>query len=305
MSQMGKPEGRTQPAISAHILAEQVIEWYADNARALPWRGADVDPWAVMVSEFMLQQTPVNRVLPVYEAWMAKWPAPADLAAASTGDAVRMWGKLGYPRRALRLYTAANAIVADHAGVVPRDVAALKALPGVGDYTAAAIAAFAYGQRVAVVDTNVRRVVHRAVVGAADAGPSTTKADFALTDSLLPSTAQRAALMSIGLMELGALVCTAANPACERCPLLADCAWVAAGRPAYGGKPKRVQKFAGTDRQVRGLLMDVLRDNEHAVAKADLDVVWHDHDQRERALDGLLRDGLAVIDVHGQFALPR
>lgn len=305
MSQMGKPQRTTQPAISAHVLAEQIIDWYDGNARDLPWRGADVDAWAVMVSEFMLQQTPVARVLPAFKAWMAKWPAPADLAAEPTGEAVRMWGKLGYPRRALRLHAAASAIVVDHAGVVPRDVDALKALPGVGDYTAAAIAAFAYGQRIAVVDTNVRRVVHRAVRGAADAGPSTTKADFALTDSLLPSTPQRAARMSIGLMELGALVCTAANPACERCPLVADCAWVAAGRPAYDGKPKRVQKFAGTDRQVRGLLMDVLRDNEHAVAKADLDVVWHDHDQRERALDGLLRDGLAVIDERGLFALPR
>ncbi|PRZ43194.1 A/G-specific DNA-adenine glycosylase [Antricoccus suffuscus] len=298
------PRNATQSAIGAHLLAERIIDWYDVNARDLPWRGVDVDPWAVMVSEFMLQQTPVNRVLPVFEAWMVKWPAPADLAAESVGEAVRMWGKLGYPRRALRLHAAAGAIVADHGGVVPRDVDDLKALPGVGDYTAAAIASFAYGQRIAVVDTNVRRVVHRAVLGAAEAGQSTTKADFALTDSLLPSTPQRAARMSIGLMELGALLCTATNPVCERCPLRTDCAWVAAGRPAYDGKPKRVQKFAGTDRQVRGLLMDVLRDNERAVTKADLDVVWQDADQRERALDGLLRDGLAVIDENGLFALP-
>ena len=285
-------------------MADSVIGWYDDNARELPWRGPAVSPWAVMVSEFMLQQTPVARVLPAYAAWMRRWPTPAALAAEPTGEALRMWGKLGYPRRALRLHAAATAIADEHGGVVPGEVEQLKELPGVGDYTAAAIAAFAFGQRVAVVDTNVRRVVHRAVLGAADAGPSTTKSDFAVTESLLPKAPHRAARMSIGLMELGALVCTATRPACDRCPLAGDCAWLRAGRPPYTGKPKRGQTFAGTDRQVRGLLMDVLRDNDAAVAKADLDVVWQDDDQRERALDGLLRDGLAVIDDNGLFALP-
>lgn len=300
-------DGRQVPGTGSpvvHVISEAVIEWYGEHGRDLPWRGAGVDPWAVMVSEFMLQQTPVARVLPVFAAWMAKWPSPADLAAGSSGEAVRMWGKLGYPRRALRLHAAATAITEGHGVVVPRSAEALKALPGVGDYTAAAIAAFAYGQRVAVVDTNVRRVVHRAVLGAADAGPSTTKTDFAVTESLLPHDPPRAARLSIALMELGALVCTATSPSCERCPIEAECAWVRAGRPAYTGKAKRVQRFAGTDRQVRGLLMDVLRDNEMAVTKADLDVVWHDDGQRERALDGLLRDGLVTIVDDGMFALP-
>lgn len=301
---MGRSDSTAQPGAAAAVLAELVIAWYDDNARDLPWRDPEASPWAVMVSEFMLQQTPVARVLPVFAEWMNRWPTPAKLAAEPTGEAVRMWGKLGYPRRALRLHAAATAIADEYAGVVPREVDRLKALPGVGDYTAAAIAAFAYGQRVPVVDTNVRRVVHRAVLGAADAGPSTTKADFAVTEALLPEAPHRAARMSIGLMELGALVCTASRPACGRCPLAADCAWLSAGRPAYVGKPKRGQTFAGTDRQVRGLLMDVLRNNDAAVTKADLDVVWQDDDQRERALDSLLRDGLAVIDDDGLFALP-
>lgn len=281
-----------------------VRRWYAENARELPWRGRDVDPWAVLVSELMLQQTPVSRVLPVFEAWMSRWPTPAALAADSPGEAVRMWGKLGYPRRALRLHAAATEIADTHGGVVPDDLAALKSLPGIGDYTAAAVSAFAFGRRVAVVDTNVRRVVHRAVLGAAEAGSSTTRADFALVESLLPEHDADAADASISLMELGALVCTAKDPRCVACPLLSACAWVQEGRPAYDGPPRRVQRFAGTDRQVRGLLMDVLRGSEGSVAKPALDIVWEDDVQRERALLSLLDDGLVVRLADGRYALP-
>lgn len=285
-------------------IIEHVSRWYDDHARELPWRGADVSPWAVMVSEFMLQQTPVARVIPAFEAWLERWPQPADLAADSTGEAVRRWGKLGYPRRALRLHAAATEITRAHNGVVPSDLAALKALPGVGDYTAAALCAFAFGKRVAVVDTNVRRVVHRAVLGAADAGPSTTKADFALVDEMLPEDDAAAAHASIALMELGALVCTAKDPRCADCPIVGECAWVAAGKPEYDGPPKRAQRFAGTDRQVRGLLMDVLRAADEPVAKHALDIVWSDDEQRERALTGLLDDRLAVTTSDGRYSLP-
>ncbi|WP_134322039.1 A/G-specific adenine glycosylase [Cumulibacter soli] len=285
-------------------LIEAVGDWYRGAKRELPWRGDDVPAWAVMVSEFMLQQTPVARVLPVFEEWMQRWPTPHDLAADSPGEAVRMWGKLGYPRRALRLHAAAVAIDDRHGGDVPSDPAALKSLPGVGDYTAAAVAAFAFGQRIAVVDTNVRRVVHRAVLGAADAGPSTTRADFALVDDMLPDDPAQAAHVSIALMELGALVCTSKSPRCADCPVVAACAWVAAGKPAYDGPPKRAQRFAGTDRQVRGLLMDVLRGADEAVPRAELDVVWSDDVQRQRALQGLLSDGLVVLESDGRYALP-
>ncbi|WP_199849733.1 A/G-specific adenine glycosylase [Blastococcus sp. Marseille-P5729] len=289
---------------SDDALVAAISDWYDDHARELPWRGPGATPWAVMVSEFMLQQTPVSRVIPAFEAWMAKWPAPSDLAAASIGEAVRMWGKLGYPRRALRLHAAAAEITESYNGVIPSALSDLRGLPGVGEYTAAAICAFAFGRRVAVVDTNVRRVVHRAVLGAADAGPSTTKADFALVESMLPDAPAEAAKLSIALMELGALVCTAKNPRCADCPIVSACAWVAAGKPEYDGPPKRVQRFAGTDRQVRGLLMDVLRGNEGSVAKAQLDVVWSDGEQRERALAGLLADGLAVRTPDGTYTLP-
>lgn len=285
-------------------LVDAARRWYDRHARELPWRGAAVSPWAVLVSEFMLQQTPVGRVLPVFDEWLRRWPSPADLAADSPGEAVRAWGKLGYPRRALRLHAAATAIVQRHGGAVPSDLADLKALPGVGDYTAAAVAAFAFGNRVAVVDTNVRRVVHRSVLGAADAGPTTTRSDFALVESMLPERPGAAAHASIALMELGALVCTSKNPRCADCPVLPGCAWVAAGKPAYDGPPRRAQRFAGTDRQVRGLLMDVLRDATEPVDGAALDVVWSDDPQRVRALQGLLEDGLAVITADGRYVLP-
>lgn len=285
-------------------LIAAVRSWYADNARELPWRGTHVSPWAVMVSEFMLQQTPVARVVPVFDEWIRRWPTPADLAANSPGEAVRMWGKLGYPRRALRLHAAARAITAEHDGAVPDDPATLKTLPGVGDYTAAAVAAFAFGRRVAVVDTNVRRVVHRAVLGAADAGPATTRSDFTLVDSMLPDRPADSANASIALMELGALVCTSKAPTCIDCPLVSSCAWVLDGKPDYDGPPRRTQRFAGTDRQVRGLLMDVLRNASEPVPRSSLDVVWHDDPQRRRALNGLLDDGLAVLTDDGRYSLP-
>ena len=146
-------------------LHEPVLEWYDVHQRDLPWRRPEAGPWAVMVSEYMLQQTPVARVLPAYDAWLRRWPTPVALAAEAPGEAVRMWGKLGYPRRALRLHAAATDIVARHGGAVPTDHAELLALPGVGDYTAAAIAVFGHGQRHVVLDTNVRRVLARAVAG--------------------------------------------------------------------------------------------------------------------------------------------
>ena len=250
----------------------------------------------------MLQQTPVARVQPVWEQWLARWPTPSALAAEPSGEAVRAWGRLGYPRRALRLHAAAQAVVREHGGELPTTVAGLLALPGVGDYTARAVAAFAYRQRHAVVDTNVRRVVARAVEGRADA--PVTRADLALVLDLLPAADEDAATASVALMELGALLCTARAPRCPSCPLLARCAWVLAGRPALDAPVRRPQAFAGTDRQVRGRLLAVLRESSTPVDADVLGQVWDEPVQRARALDGLVADGLVDPLPDGRYALP-
>jgi A/G-specific adenine glycosylase len=278
-----------------------VLDWYAEHARDLPWRGPGATPWAVMVSEFMLQQTPVSRVLPVFESWMATWPTPADLAAVPSGEAVRAWGRLGYPRRALRLHAAATAIVERYDGEVPPGYDDLIALPGIGDYTASAIASFAFGGAHAVLDTNVRRVFARAVSGVEFPPASVTRAERVLAESLVPE--EQPATWAVAVMELGALVCTATSPRCGACPISDRCAWALAGHPAYAGPPRRGQAWAGTDRQVRGRIMAVLRDAEGSVARSRLDGVWSDAVQRERALQSLLDDGLVVED-DGRYALP-
>jgi A/G-specific adenine glycosylase len=278
-----------------------VLDWYADHARDLPWRGPGATPWAVMVSEFMLQQTPVARVLPVFDSWMTTWPTPADLAAAPSGEAVRAWGRLGYPRRALRLHAAATAIVERHHGEVPPSYDELIALPGIGDYTASAIASFAFGGSHAVLDTNVRRVFARAVSGVEFPATAVNKPERVLAESLVPD--EEPATWAVAVMELGALVCTAAAPKCNSCPISDRCAWNLAGRPAYDGPPRRGQAWAGTDRQVRGRLMAVLRDAEGSVTRARLDAVWPEPGQRDRALQSLLADGL-LVETDGRYALP-
>ncbi|MBO0652693.1 A/G-specific adenine glycosylase [Streptomyces triculaminicus] len=293
----------TTPQTST-LLHAPVIDWFRAHARDLPWRRPEAGPWGVMVSEFMLQQTPVNRVLPMYEQWLARWPRPADLAAEAPGEAVRAWGRLGYPRRALRLHAAASAITERHGGEVPRDHAKLLALPGVGEYTAAAVASFAYGQRHAVLDTNVRRVFARAVTGAQYPPNATTAAERRLARALLPDDEPVAASWAAATMELGALVCTARTPSCGRCPIADQCAWLAAGSPAHDGPPRRGQTYAGTDRQVRGKLLAVLREAVSAVPQAALDAVWHEPVQRARALDGLVADGLVEPLPGGMYRLP-
>lgn len=281
-----------------------VLAWYQTNARDLPWRSPDASPWSILVSEIMLQQTPVVRVLPAWQAWTERWPTPADLAEEPSGEAVRMWNRLGYPRRALRLHACAVAITEEHGGEVPSDHTTLLALPGVGSYTAAAVASFAFGQRHAVLDTNVRRVLARAETGIEYPPKTQTKGEVALAESLVPGPPSVAARWAVGVMELGALVCTARSPKCADCPIANQCAWRLAGKPAHDGPPRRAQTYAGTDRQVRGRLLAVLRDAEHPVPKDALDAVWDDGIQRERALDGLVSDGLVDPLDDGRFALP-
>ncbi|MGP4109897.1 A/G-specific adenine glycosylase [Streptomyces sp. 4N509B] len=281
-----------------------VIEWFSEHARDLPWRRPEAGAWGVMVSEFMLQQTPVSRVLPVYTEWLERWPRPADLAAEAPGEAVRAWGRLGYPRRALRLHGAAAAMVERHGGEVPHDHHQLLALPGVGEYTAAAVASFAYGQRHAVLDTNVRRVFARAVTGTEYPPNATTAAERRLARMLLPEEETTAARWAAATMELGALLCTARSPQCGRCPIAEACAWRRAGSPPHQGPARRGQTYAGTDRQVRGKLLAVLRTAPAPVDRATLDRVWHDPEQRARALAGLLTDGLAERLPDGRYRLP-
>ncbi len=304
MRQPGGPERVGAPGRSVDELHSRVLEWYAEHARDLPWRRADASPWGVLVSEIMLQQTPVVRVEPVWREWMARWPTPADLAGAAAGDAVRAWGRLGYPRRALRLHAAAGVIEAEHRGAVPADLAGLRSLPGVGAYTASAVAAFAHGQRCAVVDTNVRRVQARAVTGAALPAPALTAAETALAERLVPDDPAVAPAWAVAVMELGALVCTARAPRCGVCPIADLCAWQRAGAPAHDGPAPRGQAWHGTDRQVRGRLLALLRESDHPLDDAALSTAWPDDDvQRARCLTSLLADGL--VARHGDsYQLP-
>ena len=280
-----------------------IVDWFATAARDLPWRRPGVDAWAVLVSEVMLQQTPVARVEPLWRKWLTRWPTPSALAAASPAEVIRAWGKLGYPRRALRLREAAAAIAERHGDVVPSSVSELEALPGIGTYTARAVACFGYGQRQPVVDTNVRRVVARLVHGRAEAA-NARASDLADIAALAPEGEDRAVRFSVAIMELGALVCVAATPRCGACPVRDRCAWRLAGSPAHDGPARRVQKFAGTDRQVRGRLLDVLRGASGPVDAAALEPAWDDAVQRSRCLDSLLTDGLVEQTGDGLFRLP-
>ena len=313
------PASSIEPA-EAGLLHRRIRDWFAASARDLPWRRPGCGPWGILVSEFMLQQTPVVRVLPVWEQWMQRWPRPADLAADSAGEAVRAWGRLGYPRRALRLHAAAAAIVDRHGGRVPDDHASLLELPGVGTYTAAAVASFAFGLPETVVDTNIRRVHARLVTGAALPAPTLTAAEMRLAQALMPASGTTE--WNAAAMELGALVCTARSPQCDACPVMDRCAWVKAGRPEPHYVPKG-QAWAGTDRQVRGAMMAVLREAESSVPReillgsmelavlpaayqgplAALRALPAGDEQLVRALDGLLADGLAVTAGEG-ISLP-
>lgn len=283
-----------------------VVHWFDGAARDLPWRAPERTAWGVLVSEIMLQQTPVVRVEPAWRAWLEQWPTPADLAEAPTSDVLRAWGRLGYPRRALRLQECAKEIVERYDGVVPRTEAELRGLPGVGEYTSAAVLAFAYGKRSVVVDTNVRRVLARAVAGTALPAPSYTAAERALATELAPDDDAEAASWAAASMELGALVCTAKAPRCGGCPVADVCAWRRAGSPpdAHAAR-RRTQAWAGTDRQARGRVMAELRQATSPVERALLATLWHDPQQLDRAIAGLVEDGLAEQDEADRFHLPR
>ena len=296
---------RVSPRVPSSLLHQRILDWYSTEARDLPWRLPGVSAWGVLVSEVMLQQTPVTRVEPAWRSWMSQWPTPADLAASAPGDAVHAWGRLGYPRRALRLHGAAVAMVERHGGQVPDAVEELRALPGVGAYTAAAVSAFAFGRRTAVVDTNVRRVLTRIVLGAGQAAPSLTRAELDLAGSLLPESPDVARTWGVAVMELGALVCSARSPRCPGCPVRDLCAWQGAGHPAYEGPTRRPQPWHGTDRQCRGTLLAMLRATSGPVTAHAVSAAWSSDDtQRERCLDSLVADGLVEPLSGNRFRLP-
>ncbi|MEZ5111415.1 MAG: A/G-specific adenine glycosylase [Microbacteriaceae bacterium] len=286
-------------------LTAPLISWYEQHARDLPWRHPEFGAWGILVSEFMLQQTQVSRVIPMLEAWLARWPSPAALAADEPAEAVRMWGSLGYPRRALWLHRAATQLAQEHGNVVPDDVDALLALRGVGDYTARAVAVFAFGSRHPVVDTNTRRVLARAVDGRSQPG-APAKRDLDAMLAILPADAASARVVNAATMELGAVVCTSRAPRCEACPVRATCAWRAAGYPDTGDERRRQARYEGSDRQARGAALAQLRAlPAHDGLEVDaLLAAWPDRAQRDRAITSLLGDGLIELS-EGVAHLPR
>lgn len=290
---------------ATRAISGTISRWYLENARDLPWRAPGYGAWGVLVSEIMLQQTQVSRVIPRLEEWLQRWPTPAALAAEPPSAAVRMWDRLGYPRRALALHAAATVIAEQHGDVVPDDVDALLALPGIGDYTARAVAVFAYGQRHPVVDTNVRRVLARALRGVGEAGPPATRRDLAEMAAVLPEDVAASTVVNAGVMELGQVVCTARNPRCDVCPVAHLCAWRAAGYPVYDGPaaPKQA-RFEGSDRQVRGRIMAELRASDVPVSRTELAGADQDPARVDRVIAGLVADGLAVGDARVGWRLP-
>ncbi|MBP3223565.1 MAG: A/G-specific adenine glycosylase [Actinomycetaceae bacterium] len=275
-------------------------EWYARHSRPLPWREDGMSPWAILVCEVMSQQTPVTRVIPAWQAWLEKWPTPSSMEEASTADVVRMWGRLGYPRRALRLHECAHAITVHHDGNIPDNYDALIALPGIGPYTAEALLTFAFHQRSIVLDTNIRRVLAR-LHGKAYAAKGRTREEEKLALQLLPQNNNEAIIWNTALMELGALICQV-RPHCDSCPLTAHCHWHINGHPDNTPKTK-AQKYIGTHRQARGRILEVLRTHTDNTNKAVLQEKSDLNSARfEPALTSLITDGF-IEEYHGTYRL--
>ena len=280
-------------------LHQPVLTWYKENKRDLPWR--DSDPWGVLVSEIMLQQTPVARVLPIYIQWMKRWPTAASLAQATPAEVITAWGRLGYPRRALRLHECAKVITTQHNGVVPSSEIELRKLPGVGEYTSAALIAFAFSGRSLVLDINIRRLFSRVIDGVETPKAAPTKSERVEREKLIPE--KSAEIWAAATMELGALICTAKKPKCGVCPLADQCKWRNLDFP-LSDQPKRTQTWHGTDRQCRGVIVQALRENS-ALSKKEITLLWDVPSQVEKALLTLLEDGL-VVSIPGQrFSLPQ
>jgi A/G-specific adenine glycosylase len=263
-----------------------LLEWAPSGWRDLPWRRTR-DPWAVLVSELMLQQTQVSRVVPKWQAFITRWPTAAACAAASQGEVVRAWSGLGYNRRAINLHRCAVAVAARHGGAIPADLPALLALPGVGPYTARAVLAFAFGRDVGILDTNAARVIARAAAGR----PVAPTALQRMADEVVPTG--RGWEWNQAVLDLGATVCAAARPACGACPLTDVCAWRRAGGPDPAVRARAQGAFAGSDRQARGRLVEALRRGPITdVARAC--GYPHDPERAARIVDGVVADGFAT-----------
>ncbi|MGH9282103.1 MAG: A/G-specific adenine glycosylase [Acidimicrobiales bacterium] len=279
-----------------------LLTWSGGSRRDLPWRRSR-DPWGILVSELMLQQTQVARVAPRWAAFLRRFPTPADCALAPVGDVVRAWAGLGYNRRAVNLHRLATVVVERHGGLLPGDLGALRALPGVGPYTARAVLAFAFERDVGVVDTNAARVLARTAGRRLAAAEAQGRAD-----ALVP--AGQGWVWNQAVLDLGATVCTRSDPRCGGCPVASFCGWRAGGQsgadPAVGsaGVSRAQSTFAGSDRQGRGRLVDALR--RGPVVAADLAAVmgWPDDPARaQRVAAGLVADGLARAG-EGELRLP-
>ncbi len=259
-----------------------VLAWGADDLRDLPWR-RERDPWRILVAEVMLQQTQADRVIAKWTAFLVAFPTASACAAASLADVLRLWQGLGYPRRARNLHLAASVVVDQHGGRLPDDLGRLLALPGVGSYTARALLAFAFERDVAVVDTNIARILARS--GGERLTPSRAQS---AADELVP--AGHGWLWNQVFMDLGAAVCRP-TPRCDVCPLASSCRWNLAGRPdpdpAVGsaGVSTRQAPFEGSDRQARGRVLKALGDRPRSAADFD-----------PRIVDGLVADGLVHSD---------
>ncbi|MEF3323539.1 A/G-specific adenine glycosylase [Gulosibacter sp. GYB002] len=258
-------------------LVTAVIDWYRFDHRDFPWRDPDVTPWGILVSEVMSHQTQMSRVTSRWLEFMRRWPTPAAAAQASDAEILRVWDRLGYPRRALALRQCAVAIVERHDGEIPADREALQALPGIGPYTSAAVCSFAFGMRVPVVDTNVRRVIARAVHGDEVAWRPNARRDEAEMLALLPRVDADVQPWNAGAMELGATVCTQRSPDCVRCPIAEICEWRGAGFPSLPDAERerrklRQPKFAGSNRQRRGRVMAIARGSHGGFA---IDQLWN------------------------------
>lgn len=280
-------------------LEKPITQWFAKNKRELPWRATT--PWGVMVSEFMLQQTPVARVLPKWIEWMERWPSPAELAKATPAQVITAWGRLGYPRRALRLHESAKIIARDFENEVPDSEEVLRSLPGIGDYTAAAISAFAFGANTLVMDVNIRRVLVRVLDGKEHPTSSPTVRERESRLAILPR--RNADNWAAATMELGALICTSKNPSCNDCPIISQCKWRKNGYP-QSELVRKSQDWHGTDRKCRGTIVQALRESESLTVSA-IKKLWPDESQVEKALETLLADNLIEEHSRSRFRLPQ
>ena len=281
------------------LLTDVVLSWGLPRLRDLPWRRTR-DPWQVLVAETMLQQTQVARVIPKWFEFLAAYSTPATCARAPLGDVLRHWQGLGYPRRAKHLHDAASVVVAHHDGSVPATLDELRALPGIGPYTARAVLAFAFETDAAIVDTNVARVLAR-TAGA----PLTARAAQSRADAWLP--AGDAWAWNQVLLDLGATVCTPRSPSCDVCPMATVCAWRGVGPdPAIGsaGVSVRQARFEGSDRQLRGRVLKALGERGRVLAELQALVPTADPDRIDRLVHALVAEGLVVRSDGEMVALP-